>query len=223
MATDDISASVPASASASASVSASASASASVSVSVSDPAPRLPAAPGPDSEAVTTALARLMPPGVPPLLLFRTLATNERVLLRVLASGLLDKGTLSLRERELVIDRTCARLGSEYEWGVHVAFFGPKAGLSPDDIVATTAVPPPASLPECEQLLLRLVDELVDTATVGDGLWAQLAAAYRPEQLVELLVLVGSYHLISFVTNALRLPPEPFAARFPVPPTPVGR
>jgi hypothetical protein len=63
-----------------------------------------------------------MPEGVPPLLLFRTLAVNERVFHRVMAGGLLDRGSLTLRERELVIDRTCFRCGSEYEWGVHVVW-----------------------------------------------------------------------------------------------------
>jgi alkylhydroperoxidase family enzyme len=59
-----------------------------------------------------------------PLALFRALAVNERVFLRMIAGRLLDRGSLSLRERELVIDRTCFRCGSEYEWGVHVALLG---------------------------------------------------------------------------------------------------
>ncbi len=63
----------------------------------------------PYSEPVATALDRIMPKGVPPLVLFRTLAVNERVFLRILAGNLLDKGSISLREREIVIDRTCAR------------------------------------------------------------------------------------------------------------------
>src|SRR5688572_22461811 len=76
----------------------------------------------PYSEAVTAALQKIMPPGVDPLVLFRTLAVNERVFLRLMAGGLLDRGSITLREREIVIDRTCARCGSEYESGVHVAF-----------------------------------------------------------------------------------------------------
>ena len=37
----------------------------------------------------------------------------------------------------------------------------------------------------------------------------------HPEQLVELVVLAGHYHAISFATNAFRLPLEPLGARFP--------
>ena len=53
--------------------------------------------------------------GAPPLLLFRTIARNPRVLQRFLAAGLLDRGSIALRIRELVILRTCAQCGAEYE------------------------------------------------------------------------------------------------------------
>jgi hypothetical protein len=79
----------------------------------------------PYSPAMTEAFARVMPEGVPPLLLFRALAVNERVLLRVMAGGLLDRGSLTLREREIVIDRTCFRCGSEYEWGARDLLWTP--------------------------------------------------------------------------------------------------
>jgi alkylhydroperoxidase family enzyme len=170
----------------------------------------------PYSTAVRQALDRIMPEGVPPLLLFRVLAANERVFSRVMAAGLLDRGAIPLRARELVIDRTCARLGSEYEWGVHVTFFGAKAGFDELDVAATLADDPAATeLPPLEQRLLRLVDELIDTRTVSDELFAELASEWPPAALVELVALVGFYHLIALTTNAFRIPLEPFAARFP--------
>ena len=48
-------------------------------------------------------------------------------------------GPLSLREREIVIDRTCALTGCEYEWGVHVAIFAGAAELTEEQIRATVA------------------------------------------------------------------------------------
>lgn len=178
--------------------------------------PRLPPVEPPYSAPVTAALARIMPEGVPPLALFRTLAVNERVFLRVMESGLLDRGTLSIREREIVIDRTCFRCGSEYEWGVHVAFFGPRASFTDEEIEGLCAEDPEATaFSPRERLLLRLCDELHATASLSDELWAALAREYSPEQLVELVVLAGQYHLISFATNAFRLRGEAFAARFP--------
>ena len=176
---------------------------------------RITALEPPFSPDVAEALERIMPKGVPPLALFRTLAVNERVFLRLMAGNLLDRDSISLRERELVIDRTCARCGSEYEWGVHVAFFAERVHLTPAEIAATRAPDPEATpFPPRERLLLRLVDELHDTARVSDGLWQALRAEFTEAQLVELVVLTGRYHLISFVTNAFTIPPEPYAARF---------
>ena len=171
-----------------------------------------PASP-PCSEPVQGALARIMPEGVPPLTLFRVLAVNERVFGRAMAGGLLDRGSISLREREIVILRTCARLGSEYEWGVHVTFFSAKAALSAEEVAATRAEAP-AGFAGPERLLVHLVDALVDTRTVSDELFAELGRAYSPAQLVELVALVGYYHFIAFTTNAFRIAPEPYAARF---------
>ncbi len=61
--------------------------------------------------------------GAAPLMLFRVVAGNARAWDKFRATSLLDGGPLSLREREIVIDRTCALTGCEYEWGVHVADF----------------------------------------------------------------------------------------------------
>jgi alkylhydroperoxidase family enzyme len=178
--------------------------------------PRVRLAEPPYSEAVSAALARIMPEGVPPLALFRALATNERVFLRLMAGGLLDRGALSLREREIVIDRTCFRCGSEYEWGVHVTFFGARAAFTAEEVAGLCADDPAStSFSERERLLQRLCDELHATSTVGDALWAELARAWSQEQLVEMVVLAGYYHAIAFVTNALRVPLEAFGARFP--------
>jgi alkylhydroperoxidase family enzyme len=170
----------------------------------------------PYSEPVQAALDRIMPAGVPPLALFRTLAVNERVFRRVMAGGLLDRGSISLREREIVIDRTCARCGSEYEWGVHVAFFAERVGLTPEQVAATCGSEASAgAFPDRERLLIRLVDALHDEGRVDDALWAALRAEWTEAQLIELVALAGFYHLISFVTTALRIPPEPYGVRFP--------
>src|SRR5438477_11079144 len=101
--------------------------------------PRIAALEPPYTEPVAAAFESLMPKGVPPLGLFRTLAVNEKVFLGLVAGRFLERGSITLREREIVIDRTCARCGSEYEWGVHVAFFAQKVLLTADEIAATWA------------------------------------------------------------------------------------
>src|SRR6202790_4714964 len=75
--------------------------------------------------------------GAPPLMLFRVVASNARAWEKFRAGSLLDPGPLSLREREIVIDRTCARTGCEYEWGVHIAIFAEAAHLTEAQVRAT--------------------------------------------------------------------------------------
>ena len=118
---------------------------------------------------------------------------------------------MSLHYREVVIDRTCARCGCAYEWGVHVAFFADRAKLNSEQVRATFRGDPtdPAWTDE-ERLLIKLVDELHDTAGISDELWNALYAAFRIEEIFELTALVGFYHTISFFANGLRLPNEPY-------------
>ena len=177
------------------------------------PVPRIAPIEAPYDPAIAEIFARVMPAGVEPLKLFRTMARSPRILQRMFAGGLLDKGPVALRDREIVILRTCARCGSEYEWGVHVAMFTKRAGLSEPEIAASIgrdAGPWPAR----ERALIGLVDELHDTAQLSDAGWNALAAHFSSEQVLELIALVGYYHTISFMTNACRVDLESTAARF---------
>src|SRR5258708_28513004 len=85
----------------------------------------------PYSPELQAVFNRIMPPGVPPLILFTTLARVPRVYDRFRAASLLDRGPVSMRHREIVIDRTCARCGCAYEWGVHIALRSRPVSLSP--------------------------------------------------------------------------------------------
>jgi hypothetical protein len=165
---------------------------------------------------VAEDFARLMPPGMPPLKLFRTVAHNPRVLGRLRRGGLLDKGSITPREREIVILRSCARCDAEYEWGVHVAFFARVVGLSEGQVRATVlgSADDPAWNAD-ERLLIRLADELHDTAQLSDALWTQLALRWQPPQLIELMMLAGLYHAVSYVLNGARIELEENAPRFP--------
>jgi len=184
------------------------------------PAPRIAPLAPPYSPELGELLTRMTPPGAPSILaLFRVLAHNPELATRSTAWGgylLGRKASLPLRDREVVIDRVCARCGAEYEWGVHVAAFAQAAGFSAEQNAAIAdAHAPDAALTERDRLLVRMVDELHDTATVSDALWPQLAALWTPPQLIELLMLAGWYHAISYVCNAARVPLEEWSARWP--------
>ena len=154
--------------------------------------------------------------GAPPLKLFRTLAHNPRVLSRMMAGGLLDRGSSTLRQRELMILRTTARCGAEYEWGVHVAAFGNKANWKPEEVAASVQGSADAALwPADERLILALADQLHETQQVDEALWQALSVEFASDQLVELVMLAGLYHAVSFCVNAFGVQNEDFAPGFP--------
>ena len=88
---------------------------------------------------VAEFLEAMMPPGEPPIRLFRTFVRNLPMTEAMSGWGgyeLSKRLSLSMRDREIVIDRTCARCGCEYEWGVHTAFFAERVRCPPRDHLA---------------------------------------------------------------------------------------
>ncbi len=174
----------------------------------------------PYTPEVDAALRRWMAPGVEtePLRLFRTLNVHEQLAsrMRPLGAGILAHGLLDPREREIIIHRTCARAGAEYEWGVHAIAFGRPLGLTGEQLTASVnAGPEDPAWDEGERLLVELADELHDSARVSDRLWERLSARYSDEQIIELLVTAGWYRLLSYVINGAGVELEPWAERFP--------
>jgi alkylhydroperoxidase family enzyme len=154
--------------------------------------------------------------GKPPLMLFRVMASQPRAWEKFRAGGLLDPGPLSLREREIVIDRTCALARCEYEWGVHVAIFAGPAGLSEAEVRATVQSDATSSCwSPAEQAMIAAVDALHHRATFDDAEFAALSAHYDEAQILEIMLLCGFYRTVSYLANGLKLPLEESAARFP--------
>jgi alkylhydroperoxidase family enzyme len=176
--------------------------------------PRIAPVDPPYEPDIEDLLSKWMPPGaeVEPLKLFRTLAVHPGLAsrMRPLGSAILSKGILPAREREIVLHRTCARAGAAYEWGVHAATFAPMVGLTEEQIVATAHgdADDPAWTDERDRLLVRLADELYDTATLSDELYAELERRWSPADLLELVAVTGFYRLISSIINVARVQPE---------------
>ncbi|MCP5027053.1 MAG: carboxymuconolactone decarboxylase family protein [Actinomycetia bacterium] len=161
----------------------------------------------------------MMPEGVPPILLFRTFVKNVPMAKAMRGWGGYELGpelSLTMRDREIVIDRTCARCDCEYEWGVHVAFFAERVGLDRDQIVSLAhgTVHDACWTSERDRLLIRAVDELHDSAIVSDGLYGALQGELSEAELLDLFMLAGWYHAISFTANGARVDSEPGAPRF---------
>jgi alkylhydroperoxidase family enzyme len=154
--------------------------------------------------------------GAPPLMLFRVMAGHARAWEKFRAGGLLDRGPLSLHEREIVIDRACARTGCEYEWGVHVATFAEPAHLTTEQVRATVLGEADAACwSVAEQAMIAAVDALHERATLNDAEFKALSAHYDEAQIIEIIMLCGFYRTVSYLANAMALPLEEKAARFP--------
>ena len=184
------------------------------------PAPRIAPLEPPYAQEIAAMLARWMPPnsGAEPLRLFRTLAVHPELAARMrpLGAGILAHGAVEPRLREVMILRTCALCGAEYEWGVHAVAFAGAVGLSERQLAATAngdAAERAWSL--LERAVVRLADELHERSGVSEELFAELARHFSPAQIVELVVTAGWYHAIAYVINTARVQPEPWAARFP--------
>jgi alkylhydroperoxidase family enzyme len=162
------------------------------------------------------AMERITPPGAPPLDLFRAIGTSRRGWDKFAAGSLLDKGPLPLREREIVILRTCARCNCGYEWGVHAALFASRARLSEAELADTAADASNEALrQEREITLLRMVDALIDRKRLSDVEFARLSAHFGSEQILEIVQLVAFYHGVALVCGALDLTPEPGTPALP--------
>jgi alkylhydroperoxidase family enzyme len=182
--------------------------------------PRIAPVEPPYDDETADVLRKWMPPGadVEPLKLFRTLAVHSDLAsrMRPLGAGILGHGRVDPREREIVIHRTCARAGAEYEWGVHAVAFGRPLGLTDAQLTATVhGGPDDRAWSERDAMLVRLCDELHATATISDELWELLAAEWAPDQLLELVVIAGWYRLIAYVINACGVEPEAWAEPLP--------
>ena len=173
----------------------------------------------PYDPAVAAQLAKMMPPNVPPIALFRTVVQNLPMAEAMTLWGSYELSrslSLSLRDREIIIDRTCVRCGCEYEWGVHITFFAEKAHLDRDQVGSLThgGADDPCWTAERDRLLIRAVDALCDQRDIGDTLWAAMRDEFDDREILDLTMLCGWYHAISFTARASRIPLEPGSPTF---------
>jgi len=150
------------------------------------------------------------------LSLFRTFANSRRFLEKGVANFLDRDSPLTLRQREIVILRTCANLRCEYEWGVHVTVFAEAAGFTDAHVASTTSVIVDRDpWDDDDAKLLAVVDGICGGGAPGAELRHWFEGAFSREAQLEVLALVGNYHTISYVAKMAELLPELFAARFP--------
>jgi alkylhydroperoxidase family enzyme len=154
----------------------------------------------------------VLPGGVDdPMHIFTTLAHQPKLFRRWMGfGGALLSGTLPGRLRELVILRVAYRFDGRYEWAHHIDL-GAAQGITPEETAALGGDLSAVQWDPFERAALAAVDETADDGAVGDATWATLSERLTPGELVELLMLLAHYLMLSTVLRSLRVQLEPAA------------
>ena len=167
-------------------------------------------------EAFAAAMEKMTAPGREPLALFTSVGKSPRAWDRFMGGSMASNSPLSMRDREIIIDRTCARTGNEYEWGIHTKLLAGKAELTPEQVRSTfDGHADDGNWNEAEAALIASVDALLDRKKLSDAEFARLSAHFSTEQVLEVVQLIAFYHGITLIVGALDLQSEAGMPRFP--------
>ena len=160
----------------------------------------------PDTRQLLERLSRLRGDDAAVLNVFGTIANHPTLMREWLrfATYALTKSTLDPRTRELAVLRVGWRCDAPYEWGQHVVV-GRAVGLTDDDVRRVAEGPDADGWTPAEVAALRATDELHDRSTITDPTWAALTEHFSDQQVLDLVFLVGNYHIVSFALNACRV------------------
>ncbi len=178
--------------------------------------PRLPPLPAGEWDDRLTRVLENSPGGTDePMHIFTTLGRADPELFRrwLGFGGALLAGTLPGRLRELVILRTATRFGGRYEWAQHIEL-AEAQGVAAAEIAALGDVDgglDAVAWVPLERAALRAVDETADDGAVSDATWGALAELLRESEIIELLMLIGHYLMLTTVLGSLRIQLEPRA------------
>ncbi|KAA0235291.1 MAG: carboxymuconolactone decarboxylase family protein [Actinobacteria bacterium] len=154
--------------------------------------------------------------GPAPFNIFTTLAHHPKLLKRWMVFGnhVLNKSTLSPRDRELLILRTAWNCRAEYEWGHHVAI-AEALGLDDEEIAAVAGGPADDRWGADEKALLEAADDLHSESSISEATWQRLGRHLSIEQILDLIFAVGQYHTVAFALNSCGVELEEGYRRFP--------
>ena len=106
---------------------------------------------------------------------------------------------------ELAILITARFWNSQYEWSAHHKY-GLAAGLSPALIDAVAAGKRPTEMQPDEQAVYEFCHELLETRQVSDATFAAVKDKFGERGVVDLIGVMGYYHIVSMALNVDRYP-----------------
>lgn len=146
----------------------------------------------------------------PPLNIYRMIAHGGNTAVGFLALGksILTKSDIDPKLRELVILRVGALSGASYEIFQHRRVAS-REGVSAEKIEAVLANPEggvdPAVFSELEMAILRFTDAVVRQVKAPEELFNDVAARLPHQQLVEVMMTIGFYMLVSRLLENLEV------------------
>jgi 4-carboxymuconolactone decarboxylase len=168
-----------------------------------------------NAEAMKLINSRRKPDGTV-MNLYTTLANHPKMGERWLtfASYILRESTLPARDREILILRIGWLCRSEYEFAQHTRV-GKSAGLKDEEIKRITLGANASGWDPFDATLIRAADELHADAFITDATWNALAKRYNQQQLMDVVMTVGNYNLVSMLLNTFGVQLESGVAGFP--------
>ena len=149
---------------------------------------------------------------------FRMLARHPDVVRHVygLLNMLATRNMLDARLRELIIMRIGWTTGSEYEWFQHYRIATTQAGVTPEELLAVRDWRKADLFGPADRAVLAAVDDTREHGKVSDAVWAECEQHLRePAALIEMVVAIGNWIMISQILQSLRVPLEERAAPWP--------
>jgi alkylhydroperoxidase family enzyme len=176
--------------------------------------PRIPPLAAGEGDPQAAALLAELDPNLSAAHIFSTLVRHPGLFRKWSPfGGKLLSGKLPARDRELLILRTGWRTQAEYEWGQHVRI-ALASDITEEEVQRVKQGPDAPGWDPFDATLLRAVDELHDDGCITDASWATLAERYSTQQLIEVPMVVGHYHLVGFTLNSLGVQREPGVVGF---------
>jgi len=172
----------------------------------------------PLEEAKESAKAVNMIPAFADLNIFRVMLHRPKTAkaLSDLLVSLLFGGELDDRMRELLIMRIGWVTGSDYEWTQHWRIAQEQFGCSEQDLLELRGDWHSSThFGDDEKTLLAAVDALIERGTLSNDLASRCLECFGRNATIELVTAVGTWRLVSKVTNALEIPLEEGIASWP--------
>lgn len=164
--------------------------------------------PYPDAQQ-TDEKAKAILSQLPDLNIMRMLSHNSSVLegVAVMGNALLANGQLDPLLREIAIIRTGVLKGSVYEVHQHERI-GRLLGMSDDLLTAIHAGPDAAVFTPLQRQVMALTDDIVANSRASDRTFAPLASQLSHAQMIELVICIGFYTMVSNFLSSLDIEVE---------------